>query len=515
MDVMMQPGNIASGRKTLILAASMAATSLQSLDTSIANVALPHMQGTMGATQDQISWVLTSYLVASAIGLTLTPTFTARLGRTRYYVLAVSAFTVASMMCGLSQTLGEIVVSRGIQGFAGGALLPLSQSVIIDLYPSPDKRTAAMSAWSLGVLMGPIMGPTIGGYLTDALSWRWVFFINLPAGSLAAIGLALSLPETPRSRDFRFDTLGFLLLGIGVSVLQIMLDRGETLDWFSSQEICLEAAIAGTCLYLFAVHMVTAKQPFISRALFRDMNFVVTSLLTTFIFLAQYSITALLPLMMQTVMNYPPNAAGGVMSSRGLGAIMAAAMINRFARYTPRLTITVGIVLGSLAIWRMSGFTADVSAWDVGISCGLAGMAFGLCYPPLMVFAFTTLDARFTTEASAVSNLIRSLGGSIGISAMMSLFTTNSQVNHQVLSAHITPFSRTVQALADHTVLNLSSPTGLALLNGTVEREAAMGAYIDNFYLLCWMTLVLVPFILLVRTGQGGARPSGAAVQEA
>jgi DHA2 family multidrug resistance protein len=430
----------------------------------------------------------------------LTTFIAGRFGRTRLYVFSAAAFTAASMLCGLAQTLPQIVLFRVLQGFLGGALLPLSQAVMIDIYP-PEKRTFGMSLFTLGVLFGPIMGPTIGGFLTDLYNWRWCFFINLPFGTICAVGLALTLPETPRQRTQTFDAMGFAFLALAVGTLQVMLDRGETQDWFSSSEIDVEAILTCTGFYLFTVHTLTTERPFIGRAVFRDVNFVVGTVVGSLIVASTYAITALVPLMLQSLMDYPPKTAGLVMSWRGLGSAISMVIVNRFSHYGIRRMVVLGILVTAIGSWYMAGFTIDVANWEVGLACALMGFGLSMAWTPLTVMSFATLDATLTTEAASVGSLIRNTFGSIGISTMVSLLANNNQINHQVLSEHITAFSRSLQALAAHTILTPESGTGLLILDSAINREAAMQAYVNDYVVLAWLTLSLVPFVFLLRRG--------------
>ncbi|MFZ3042912.1 MAG: DHA2 family efflux MFS transporter permease subunit, partial [Thiobacillus sp.] len=337
-----------SAKRIWVAMSVMLATIMQALDTTIANVALPHMQGTMGATQDQISWVLTSYIVAAAIFMPLTGFITARWGRKRVFMWSVVGFTLASMLCGAAQTLPEIVLFRLLQGIFGASLVPLSQAVLLDTYP-PEQHGKAMAMWGVGVMVGPILGPTLGGWLTEYYNWRWVFYINLPFGVLAWLGLAAFVRETPIDRTRRFDLLGFALLSLGIGAMQMMLDRGQSLDWFANPEIVVEALLAGLALYLFVAHIFTHDHPFIEPGLFKDRNFSVGLVLIFIVGIILLATMALLPPFMQSLLGFPVIDVGYLLAPRGVGTMIAMMMVGKFSgRVDVRYMIFFGLILTSL-----------------------------------------------------------------------------------------------------------------------------------------------------------------------
>src|SRR5512143_202648 len=356
------PENTHQGFITLSV---MLATIMQALDTTIANVALPHMQGALSATQDQISWVLTSYIVAAAIFMPLTGFLTARLGRKRIFMWSVAGFTVTSMMCGAAQSLDQIVLFRMLQGVFGASLVPLSQAVLLDSYPR-EKHGSAMALWGVGVMVGPILGPSLGGWLTEYYNWRSVFYINLPFGLLAWFGLARYVHETPIDRSRRFDLLGFALLSLAIGALQMMLDRGESLDWFSNSEVVMEALVAGFALYLLIAHIFTHEHAFIEPGLFKDRNFSVGILMIFIIGIILLATMALLPPLMQGLMGYPVLAVGYLLAPRGIGTMNAMITVGKLSgKVDPRYKIFLGLVITSISMYEMTQFTADVTSWDI------------------------------------------------------------------------------------------------------------------------------------------------------
>src|SRR5882757_594875 len=354
----------------------MLATIMQALDTTIANVALPYMQGSLSATTDQINWVLTSYIVAAAIATPVTGFLEARLGRKRLFLIAVVGFTAASVLCGLAMSLPEMVAFRLIQGLFGAALVPLSQAVLLDSYPK-EKHGSAMAIWGMGVMVGPILGPTLGGWLTETYNWRWVFYINVPIGILTFAGLSAYLSETKTSKT-GFDWFGFAMFSIAIGSFQMMLDHCEQLDWFSSTEILVEAVLAALAFYLFVVQTFTVKQPFIDPTIFRDRNFTIG---VGIILLASL---ALITPYLQNLMGYPVVTAGLVLAPRGVGTMVAMMVVGRLInRVDPRVLLGSGLALTAAVLWEMTGFTPDVSEWTLIRTGILQGAGLGLMFVPL------------------------------------------------------------------------------------------------------------------------------------
>ena len=486
-------------RRGLITVSIMLATVMQAIDTTIANVALPHMQGAVSATQDQISWVLTSYIVAAAIMTPPTGFLAARFGRKRLFMTAVAGFTLTSMLCGAATSLTELVVFRLLQGAFGAGLVPLSQSVLLDTYPR-ERHGSAMAIWGMGVMVGPILGPSLGGYLTEIYSWRFVFYINLPFGILALLGLLVFVPETGKDTGRPFDWFGFAMLSLSIGALQLMLDRGETLDWFGSREIVLEAVLAGLCLYMFVVHMTTAQRPFLDPKLFRDRN-LVTGLCFIFIVgIILLATLALLPPFLQNLMGYPVVTTGYVLAPRGIGTMIAMFLVGSLIRrFDVRLLILCGLLLTAYSLFDMAQFTTDVGQWTIVRTGFVQGLGLGFIFVPLSTVTFATLETRLRTEATAMFSLMRNIGSSIGISIVVTLLAQNTQVNHASLAAHVTPYSAPLQTPAATTYWDLTEASGLSALNAEVTRQAATIAYLDDFSLMMYITLLAVPLLALLR----------------
>jgi DHA2 family multidrug resistance protein len=496
--------------RTAITVSIMAATVMQVLDTTIANVALPHMQGALSATQEQIAWVLTSYIVASAVLTPATGFLAGRLGRKRLFALAVAGFTVSSMLCGAAVSLESLVVFRLFQGAFGAALVPLSQAVLLDTYP-PEKHGAAMAMWGVGVMVGPILGPTLGGLLTDAYSWRWVFYVNLPFGVLALLGILAFLPETERDTERPFDAFGFTVIAVALGALQMMLDRGELKDWFASPEIVAEAVVAAVALYVFIVHMATARRPFVEPGMFRDRNF---STGLVFIFVVGNILLAtlvLLPPFLQNLMGYPVVTVGYVLAPRGMGTMAAMLLVGRLiGRVDTRALILFGLLMTALSLGEMAGFTTQVAVWDIVRTGIVQGIGLGFIFVPLSTIAFSTLAPRYRNEGTAMFSLMRNIGSGIGISVVVNLLGRYTQMNHATLGEAVNPFNPAFQGpLPPGWALH--GAAGLAAVNAEVTRQAATIAYLDDFRLMMVLSLAAVPLLLLLRPP---ARAQAAAVPE-
>ena len=486
----------------LLIFSIMLATLMQVIDTTIANVALPHMQGSLSATQDQIAWVLTSYIVAAAIATPATGWLAARLGRKRLLVIAIAGFTGASILCAMATSIGEMVAFRVLQGLFGAALVPISQSSLLDSFPR-EKHGAAMALWGMGIMVGPILGPPLGGWLTENYSWHWVFLINVPVGALALFGVLASVPPDEPHQS-RFDWRGFAFLSLGIAALQLMLDRGNEKDWFGSVEIQVEVALAFLGFYLYWVHWYTREHAFVNLGLLRDRNFGVASLFIFVVGVVLYATMALLPPYLQTLMNYPVITTGLLLAPRGVGTLVAMMVVGRLMTrgVDPRLLIAVGIILTTYALWMMTGFSADVPMWPI-INAGIVqGIGLGLVFVPVSTLAYATLPMAARTEAAGIYSLVRNIGSSVGISIVFALIARYTQINHAELVERLTPFGTLALPASTHTAL------GMAALNAEVTRQAAAIAYINDFWLMTWMTLATLPLILLFRVPRRAAVPT-------
>jgi DHA2 family multidrug resistance protein len=476
----------------------MLATIMQALDSTIANVALPHMQGSLAATQDQMAWVLTSYIVAAAITIPLIGWLAGYVGRKRIFLVSILGFTMASILCGMAQTLPEMVIFRLLQGICGAALVPLSQAILFDIN-TRENYGKAMAMWGIGVTVGPILGPMLGGWLTENYDWRWVFYINVPIGILAFTGIYMLLPESPTQKS-RFDFFGFIALSVGIGALQMMLDRGELKDWFNSPEIILEAMAAGLGFYLFIVHTLTFKQPFLNPELFKDRNFVTANILIFVIGIVLFATLALIPPMLQNQLNYPVITAGLVIAPRGVGTMIAMYLVGKLmGRVDSRIIMGTGLLVTAYSLYQMTNYSLLTDTWGI-VSAGIVqGFGIGLAYVPLSVAAFSTLSSTLRNEGTAFFNLARNLGSSIGISVVTALLTRNTQIVHASLGENLVPYNIAANNAYAANHIDPTTTTGLVALNNMLTDQATMIAYIDDYQLMMLVTLAVVPLLFLLR----------------
>ena len=485
--------------RRLITVSVMLATVMYALDSTIANVALPHIQSSMAATQDQAVWVLTSYIVAAAVMYPLTGWLANAFGRREVFLVSISVFVAASALCGIATSLNQLVLFRIIQGAGGAALVPLSQAILLEIN-APKDYGRAMSVWGIGATLAPVLGPALGGWLTDNYSWRWVFYINLPIGLIAFAGLFLSLPASRNLHAARFDFFGFAALSLAIAAFQLMLDRGQLLDWFSSTEIMSEATVAAFCFYVFVIHMLSSNAPFVSPALFRDRNFATANLFLFLIGIVLFATLALLPPLLQNKMHYPVVLAGLVIAPRGVGTILGMLLVGRLVpRFDARLIMVAGLGLTAYSLWLMTHYSLLMDSGPVIIAGLFQGAGIGAVNVCLSAVGFITLPAALRNEGTAISNLIRNIGAAIGISVLVFLLTRNSQRLHASLGEHITAYNIAGNPAAAAAHMTAATTKGLMMLDNMISDQSAMIAYIDDFRLMMVLTLLTIPFILLFR----------------
>ncbi len=497
-----------------ITACVILAVIMQALDTTIANVALPYIQGSVSASADQINWVLTSYIVAAAVMTPPSGYLANRFGRKRILLVAITGFVVASVLCGFAQSLPQIVGFRLLQGLFGAALVPLSQSILLDIY-SVEERGSAMALFGVSVMVGPVLGPVIGGWLTENVSWRWVFYINVPIGALAFAGVSMFVQETKLDLKARLDWLGFGMLSIAIASLQMFLDRGEQLNWFSSSEIIVEALICASAFYIFIVHTFTAKGTFVNPRLFLDRNFAVGMVFIFIIGITYLASLALMTPYLQTLMGYPVVTAGIVMGPRGLGTMACMFLVGRLVgKVDTRWLLLAGLLITAWAMYDMTGWTPDVSQWTI-ISTGfIQGAGLGFLFVPLTTITFATLPPQMRSEGTGLYNLSRNIGSSVGISVVTALLTQNIQINHANIATYVTPYN---QALSNPAIAQAMSPytlAGRAALDGVVTLQATIISYMNDFKLMMILSLAAIPLVLLLRKPGTPAKIDHSAVME-
>ena len=507
---MMEDAAQTGSRRGTITILVLLAAMMQTLDTTIVNVALPYVQGSVATSPDQIDWVLTAYITAAAIMTPPTGFLVARFGLKRLFIVSTLGFTLASMLCGLAESLTQIVLFRILQGAFGAAMIPLSQTVLLSIYPK-ERHGFAMALFGLGVVVGPVLGPVLGGWLTEDYTWRYVFYINGPLGIIAFLGMMMFLPETPRSGPQKFDWFGFSTLSLAIGAFQILLDRGEIKDWFGSSEIVIEALVAGSAFYLFLVHTFTAERPFMRPALFRDRNFSAGVIFSMVAFVTLYASLALQPPYLQDLMNYPVFTAGLVMGPRGVGTMVATMLVGRFVgKVDTRLLLTIGLGLSAWAFYAMTGWTPDVSEQDIVIVGLVQGAGFGVLFVPMSAVTLSTLAPEDRADGASVFSLSRSIGSSVGISTFSALLTTNTQVNHANISAYVTPVNRAFENPGVAQFMSPLTAAGRAALDALVTQQAQIVAYMDDYKLLLIATLALFLLLVIFKKTNAPADPTAA-----
>lgn len=482
--------------RKLITASVMLAIFIQTLDSTIAIVAMPFMQGSLSASAEEVSWVLTSSVIANAIMTAPAAWMAARFGRKEVFVVCLAGFLCMSVLSGQSQSLQQLILCRIFQGMFGAALAPLCQATMLDIYPVAQ-RAQAMAIFAVGILMGPAMGPVIGGYLTDAFHWRLVFYVVIGPGLLALLGLAIFLPRVPGQPTLRFNWYGFAMLGLAVGTLQLVLDRGQKLDWLSSSEIIAAATIGGLCLYLFIVHMFTADKPFLSPVLFKDRNFVASLAMILCVSSTMLATPALLVPFLQQLGFYPVLESGIAMAPRGLGTIMAMFVASRLAvRIDSRMLMALGLLGTGWTMLVIGTWTPDVTQAQMMTVLLIQGFALGLVLNPMMVMAFSTLSPHLRAEAVSVQSLARNISFAAGISVTTATLARNTQTVHAEIAAGITPFRRALPGFdVASQMLDPAIPRGAAMLDQMVTFQAKIISYNSDFHL---MALTVIPPLILL-----------------
>jgi DHA2 family multidrug resistance protein len=509
------PAHLAShplpqGQRTIVTIAVMMAVLLQVLDTTIANVALPHMQASLSATQDTINWVLTSYIVASAIALPIAGWLADKVGRKRLLIWSVIGFTAASVACASAMSLTEMVLFRAIQGVSGAFLVPLAQATLFDINPR-EKHGQAMALFGGGIMIGPILGPVLGGWLTDSYNWRWVFLVNLPVGVICTLLLLRFLPHSDK-HERKFDMFGFILLAVAIGCLQLFLDRGEQKDWLQSWEIIIELGLAIGCFWMFVVHIITGRETLFERGMFADRNFATGLLFMAVTGVLLLAGLALLPPLLQNMYGYSVLQSGYLTAPRGVGTLISMLLAGRLVgKFDARVLVGLGVILMGASLWMMTGFALDQPSRPVIVSGVVQGLGLGMIFVPLQSLAFETLVPRLRTTAASLLNLARNVGGSVGISVVSSQLVRMTQVAHADMASHVTAQS---MPMIDPALLERIGPGGpgaLALINAEINRQAVFIAYLDDFKLMMIVTFAVLPLLLLMRKARGHGGPPIAA----
>jgi len=480
---------------------TLAGAFMTQLDATIANVALPHMQASTSASREQITWVLTSYIVMAAVFTPLSGWLAQRIGRRRVFLGSIVGFTLASVLCGMATTLEQLIAFRLLQGALGSAVLPLSQAIMLDINP-PERHGNALALWGVGAVIGPIVGPLTGGWLTEVLSWRWVFLVNLPIGIATFVGLLASLPEsTSEGPPRKLDAFGFAMLGMTIACVQLVLDRGQIKDWFSSTEICIEAALAGLGIYAYAVHAATTREPFVPPVVLRDRNFLLGNVLGFFLGGLMYGVMALVAPMLAELMHYPIKLIGLVTAPRGVGTMVSMLIAGRVVnRIDPRLMLLAGVSLAGLSLIVLDGGSLAMD-WQIVVVSGLIqGVGAGLMFVPISAVVFATLKPQFRNEGSALNSLIRNMSGSMWIAILQTVTIRSEATIHSRLVEAVRPDNPV--AGWRYPGLDFDSAGDLAASAGEISRQALMVGYNNAFWVLLVACAAVLPSILLIRPAQ-------------
>ena len=491
-------------RAVLVVAATIG-TAAYDFTWTVVGVGLPHMQGTFSATPDQVAWVLTAFIIGSAMMMASVGWVTARLGRKRLFMLSLAGYTVTLLGCGMSTSLDEMVFWRFVQGVLGAPLIPLGQAITVDAFP-PDRHGKATSIWGIAIVAGGAFGPVAGGWLIEQYGWPWIFYITIPVGIISFIAAWIFIPEVPNDPGRRLNWFGFTTLMVAIVSVQLALSRGERLDWFDSSEVIAEFLIAGIAFYLFVVDTLTARRPFIDRALFRNRNYVL-SLFFLLIFGAIIILpNILLPLLLEQLAGYPATQAGFMLIPRGLGVIAGLLLIGQIEhRVDARVVIFLTLLATVITGWEMAHWNVDVRPWEVIWPNLIQGIASGMMWVPVSALALGTLDKRLQAEGYAIFYLQFDIGSAVGVAGVIAIHTRQTQATHEMLAEHVNPFNELFKYPSTAEIWNLAEASALAAVDHEVTRQAAMIAYNNSFLLLAIATAALIPTVFFFRPTRPGA----------
>ena len=493
-----------TSHRGLLMLAVVLVSLCQFLDATIANVALPYMKASLGASTETVSWVLTSFIIATAIATPLTGWLSDRFGSRNLFMYSTLGFLVSSAACGAAPSLMAMVAFRIVQGISAAFIGPMTMTIMFDISP-PCKQAMSMSIFGLMVMVAPITGPAIGGFITEYLNWRWIYYVNLPLG-IPALGLIWwLLPSRPIERR-KLDLFGFATLGIGLAAIQLMFDRGQSRDWFTSKEIVAELIIAISALWIFILHSRGNPNPLFKRALYTDTNFLVSLAFMGILGASVVGLSSVLPMMFQSIYRYPVMDAGLLMAPRGIGAMCTSLLSGYFVRKLDfRVLIFIGYLMSACGMWLMTGWSLEMGSTPILLASFVQGLGFGLIASPMQIMAFSTLKPSLRPDGSSLMGLFRNFGGSVGISVIVTMLSRNQQVSHADIAAHVT--STSVPGFDWTGTLDRMGDMGgaaMAVVNGEVSRQALMIAFLDNFYMLTWVLLAFAPLPLLLKKPKQG-----------
>ena len=503
----------------LIATSVMLATFMEVLDTSVANVALPHIAGNLSATPEESTWVLTSYLISNAIILPATNWLGSLFGRKRFLIVCIGIFTLSSALCGAATSLDMLLVARILQGAGGGALQPIAQAVLLESFPA-EKRGSAMAVYGMGIVVAPIIGPTLGGWITDNYSWRWIFYINIPVGLLAMLMAKTFIEDPPYirgQRPGRIDYIGFGLMAVGLATLQLVLDKGQEEDWFASAFIVRSILIAVVALIAFVIWELRTKDPIVNLRVLSNRIFAVGTALIATVGIALYGTTALLPLFLQTLLGYPALQSGLAVSPRGIGAVVSMVLVGRLiGKVDGRYLIVFGFAILAVSTYFLSDINLEITISSITWPQIFSGFALGFVFVPLTVIATGTLSNEQIGNATGIYNLMRNVGGSFGIAAVTTMLARGAQTHQATMVSHLTPydpvFQQRISEMASNFAAHGNAVTATQQAYGAVYqalvRQATLLAYIDNFRFLALMCVICLPAGLLFKKVRARAGPA-------
>ena len=512
-------GGLAEGQLAvnpwLVAASVMLATFMVVLDSSVANVALPHIAGSLSASTDESTWVLTSYLVANAIMLPASGWIARRIGRKRLLMLSILAFTAASLLCGVAVDMPMLIVSRVLQGLGGGGMQPLAQSILLESFPV-ERHGTAMAAYGMGIVVAPVIGPTLGGWITDSYTWRWIFYINLPVGLLALFMANLYIWDPPYLRQKykgAIDYLGFGLMAVWLGAMQLVLDKGQEADWFEANWIRVTAVVSAAAFVGFVARELTNREPIVQLRILLDRNFSVGTLMATMYGFALYGVTALLPLFLQTLMGYSALDSGLAVSPRGLGSLIAMMCVGFLVNYVDgRVLLACGFAGFGFSTFMLSRINLGISMGSVALPNFINGFAGGFIFVPLTTMTMSRLRKQEIGNAAGVYNLMRNIGGSIGIATVTTFLVRGAQVHQNYLAAHVTATDPAAMAavaglqgkfMTGGTSAANAQQAALGAIYRSIEQQASLLAYADNFRLMGYLALACIPLLLLLTRLRG------------
>jgi DHA2 family multidrug resistance protein len=484
-------------RRTLILATVTTATALYALTLTIVNVALPQMQGAFSVTQDQVAGVVTFNIVATAVATPLTGWLTGRFGQRRVMLVGMFGFAVATVLCGFSTSLTELIVWRVVQGLLGAPLAPLCQAIVLDSTPK-EQQGGAIAVFGMGVVLGPVIGPTVGGYLVEMYGWQWIFFLIVPVAVAVFVAIYAVIEDRHERTKIQFDWTGFVALAITIACFQLMLDRGQRNDWFESMETILEASIAAGAFYVFIVHSLSTAHPFLNPRLLLNRNYTVGLLITISFGMLNLTLMVLLPPLLQRLQGYPDTIIGFLLGARAVGTLIGF-IIMRYGNYLdPRVWLVLGFSLQGAAGLRMAQFNAEVSFTDVALALGVQGLGVGLLWVPITLVTFATIERRILPEGMAIFHLVRSIASSVHISVSVAVVVYFTTVNYAGLVEGVSVFDEMTRVPSTIGLWALDSPSSVAALSGEILRQASMIGYLNAFYLYAATAFIVLPLIALV-----------------